>query len=62
MAEKIEIEHHFANNGFPGVIGAIDGTHIKIDKPTVDPDSYMNRKNYYSIQVFYWFYYCVLLV
>ncbi|KAL4104783.1 hypothetical protein QTP88_020059 [Uroleucon formosanum] len=30
---------------------AIDGCHIKIDKPDKDPDSYINRKGYYSIQV-----------
>ncbi|XP_031358966.1 putative nuclease HARBI1 [Photinus pyralis] len=49
--EKVEIETHFRNNGFPGVIGAIDGSHIKIDKPSKDPDSYINRKGYYSIQL-----------
>ncbi|XP_071052961.1 putative nuclease HARBI1 [Onthophagus taurus] len=38
-------------NGFPGVIGAIDGSHIKIDKPKNDPDSYLNRKHYFSIQM-----------
>ena len=50
-AEKIVIEGHFRDNGFPGVIGAVDGTHIKIDKPKNDPDSYLNRKHYFSIQV-----------
>lgn len=49
--EKIEIEQQFRENGFPNVIGAIDGSHIKIDKPEHDPDSYINRKGYYSIQV-----------
>lgn len=49
--EKIEIEMHFRQNDFPGIIGIIDGTHIKIDKPSDDPDSYINRKGYYSIQV-----------
>ncbi|KAJ8941174.1 hypothetical protein NQ314_010473 [Rhamnusium bicolor] len=38
-------------NGFPGVLGVIDGTYIKIDKPSDDPDSYINRKGFYSIQV-----------
>ncbi|KAJ8943183.1 hypothetical protein NQ314_009814 [Rhamnusium bicolor] len=50
MTEQVDIETHFANNGFPGVIGIIDGTHIKIDKPSQDPDSYLNRKHFYSIQ------------
>jgi hypothetical protein len=49
--EKNQIEEHFRQNGFPGVIGTIDGSHIKIDKPSDDPESYMNRKGYYSIQV-----------
>lgn len=50
--EKQEIERHFRINGeFPGVIGAIDGSHIKIDKPSNDPESYLNRKKFYSIQV-----------
>lgn len=31
--------------------GAIDGSHIKIDKPVEDPDSYINRKQYFSIHV-----------
>jgi hypothetical protein len=49
--EKNQIEEHFRQNGFPGVIGTIDGSHLKIDKPSDDPESYMNRKGYYSIQV-----------
>lgn len=49
--EQVNIEEHFESNGFPGVIGVIDGTHIKIDKPSQDPDSYLNRKHFYSIQV-----------
>lgn len=51
LNEKAEIEQHFQTNGFPGVIGVIDGTHVKIDKPTNDPDSYLNRKHFFSIQV-----------
>lgn len=50
-AEEEISEQHFINNGFPNVIGAIDGSHVKIDKPENDPDSYINRKGYYSIQV-----------
>ncbi|KAJ8934439.1 hypothetical protein NQ318_003834, partial [Aromia moschata] len=48
-AEKQEIEQYFRHkNRFPGIIGLIDGTHIKIDKPRDDPDSYINRKGFYS--------------
>lgn len=49
--EKVTIEQSFRENRLPGVIGAIDGCHIKIDKPEADPDSFINRKGYYSIQI-----------
>ncbi|KAJ8937500.1 hypothetical protein NQ314_011814, partial [Rhamnusium bicolor] len=49
--EKIIIEQHFRENSFPNIIGAIDRSHIKTDKPENDPDSYINRKGYYSIQM-----------
>ncbi|XP_024891921.1 putative nuclease HARBI1 [Temnothorax curvispinosus] len=39
------------NYGFPGVIGAIDGTHIKIIAPKDHGESYINRKGYHSIQL-----------
>ena len=35
--------------GIPGVIGAIDGTHIKIIAPSQDEDIFVNRKKPYSI-------------
>lgn len=43
-----EIAIEFHDMGFPDVIGCIDGTHIKIDATTEDPDSYINRKKYHS--------------
>lgn len=49
--QKRESEMSFRANGFPMAIGAIDGSHIQIDKPDNDPDSYINRKGYYSIQM-----------
>ncbi|XP_018372949.1 PREDICTED: putative nuclease HARBI1, partial [Trachymyrmex cornetzi] len=45
------IERINKNYGFPEVIGAIDGTHIKIAAPRNHSDSYINRKGYYSIQL-----------
>lgn len=35
--------------GFPGCLGAIDGTHIKIARPKADAPGYINRKGYHSI-------------
>lgn len=36
---------------FPKVIGAVDGTHIKITAPKLHPEAYINRKGYHSIQL-----------
>lgn len=36
---------------FPNVLGAVDGTHIKIPSPKRDSQSYINRKGVYSIQL-----------
>lgn len=35
--------------GIPGVIGVIDGTHIKIIAPCQDEDVFVNRKKFHSI-------------
>lgn len=37
--------------GFPNVIGAIDGTHIRIRAPVEDANSYINRKGFHSLNV-----------
>ena len=49
--EKERSEEDFRTNGFPNIIGAIDGSHIKIDKPEEDPDSYRGRNKFYSIHI-----------
>ncbi|XP_026826173.1 putative nuclease HARBI1 isoform X2 [Ooceraea biroi] len=49
--EKEETSNYFREKGFPGIIGAIDGSHIRIDKPVLDADSYINRKQYFSIHL-----------
>ncbi|XP_061184638.1 putative nuclease HARBI1 [Saccostrea echinata] len=36
---------------FPGVIGAIDGTHIRIIAPSEHEVEFVNRKNFHSINV-----------
>ena len=35
--------------GLPGVVGAIDGSHIKINPPKQNKQTYYNRKKYYSV-------------
>ena len=35
--------------GMPGVVGAIDGTHIRIIAPSKDEDVFVNRKKVHSI-------------
>ena len=37
--------------GFPGVVGAIDGTHTPIKAPYDNPNDYINRKQFHSIQL-----------
>ena len=41
----------YQNAGFPNVIGCVDGTHVRIQAPTDDEPSFVNRKNYHSINV-----------
>lgn len=38
-------------SGFPRTIGAIDGTHIRINAPKKNPENYINRKGFHSIQL-----------
>ncbi|KAF2892744.1 hypothetical protein ILUMI_13428 [Ignelater luminosus] len=51
LLKKNEIEQQFRQKGFPGVVEVIDGSHIKIDKPSKDPESYINRKGYIIFQL-----------
>ena len=45
-------EQTFAQrNGFLDIIGALDGTHVKISKPQMHAQRYCNRKHFYSLQV-----------
>ena len=43
------VDRFFQHKGFPGIIGAIDGSHIPIKPPTVDAEQYYNRKKFPSI-------------
>ncbi|XP_043469299.1 putative nuclease HARBI1 [Leptopilina heterotoma] len=48
---EVTKQFYLGTKGFPGVVGAIDGTHIRIDRPSEDKDSYINRKQYFSIHM-----------
>ncbi|XP_036151281.1 protein ALP1-like isoform X2 [Monomorium pharaonis] len=51
-AEKAETAIFYQNaKGFPNIIGSVDGTHIRIDRPAEDSDSYINRKQFFSIHL-----------
>ena len=48
--EKRKCKDHFYRKfKIPGIIGCIDGTHIKIIKPSIDEHLYFNRKGYFSM-------------
>lgn len=48
----LEISTSFEDEGrFPGVIGLIDGTHIRIRAPENEPEAYINRKKFRSLNV-----------
>jgi len=50
--DKLAIRTSFEDEGgFPGVIGLIDGTHIRIRAPGDDPDAYINRKKFFSLNL-----------
>ena len=48
----LEISSSFEDEGrFPGVIGVIDGTHVRIRAPDSEPEAYINRKKFHSLDV-----------
>lgn len=40
-----------AEGGFPGVVGLIDATHVCIRAPEHEPDAYINRKKFHSLNL-----------
>ncbi|KAF7280400.1 hypothetical protein GWI33_006093 [Rhynchophorus ferrugineus] len=49
--EQLYIKDQLATYGFHDVVGIIAGSHIRIDKPSEDPDSYLNKENHYTMQI-----------
>ncbi|KAG5339562.1 HARB1 nuclease, partial [Acromyrmex charruanus] len=47
-AERV-MQRFVESSGFPKTIGAIDGTHIRIDAPKENSVDYINRKGFHSI-------------
>lgn len=41
----------FRTYGLPGVVGIIDGTHCRIQRPTVNEEDFVCRKGYHSLNV-----------
>lgn len=39
----------YSKFGIPGVVGCVDGTHIRIMKPKDNPHLFINRKGFYSL-------------
>ncbi|KAK3923598.1 Putative nuclease [Frankliniella fusca] len=51
-AEREETKRFFQlQSGYPGIVGAIDGTHIEITSPKEEKPAYVNRNAYSSITV-----------
>nr|CAI5823755.1 unnamed protein product [Callosobruchus analis] len=49
LAENMEIQRRFMEaTGFPGVLGAIDCTHVAMLPPHEEEHNYLNRKNFHS--------------
>lgn len=44
-------QQFFAMAGFPSVVGAVDGTHVRIQAPRRHEENYVNRHFYHSINV-----------
>jgi len=48
--EAIAVSERFSSmKGIPKILGAIDGTHIRIEKPLDRAQDYCNRKKFFSI-------------
>lgn len=45
------VERNDAQGGFPGVVGVIDGSLVKIRAPVENAESYICRKKYHALQL-----------
>lgn len=49
QAQNASKSFFYSKFGMPGIIGCVDGTHIRIMKPPSDHAAYFNRKGYFSL-------------
>ena len=48
---KKSSEGQYDKGRFPGVIGCVDRTHVRIQEPRANENNFVNRKGYHSINV-----------
>ena len=41
----------YIHGGFPGIVGCVDRTHVRLQAPTQNENNYVNRKGFHSINV-----------
>uniref|UniRef100_A0A3P9B6H7 Putative nuclease HARBI1 n=1 Tax=Maylandia zebra TaxID=106582 RepID=A0A3P9B6H7_9CICH len=51
LSQSSVSSHHPNTDRFPGVVGVIDGTHVRIIAPSEDEAVFVNRRNFHSINV-----------
>ena len=51
---RAQLKAKFEEEGFPGCIGIVDGSLIRLEnKPREFPDAYYSRKKYYAVNFFH---------
>ncbi|CAG2216799.1 unnamed protein product [Mytilus edulis] len=48
---QTEAQAFAQRNGFQDIVGAVDGPHIKLNKPQIHAQRLFNRKHFYSLQL-----------
>lgn len=49
--KRVNADTFYRMANFPGIIGLIDGTHVRIQAPPENEEQFVNRKRYHSINV-----------
>lgn len=48
---QLNKQKFYAMQGFPNIIGCVDGTHVRIQRPVEQEHEFINRKGFHSINV-----------